>query len=76
MPIDDTNARLEMNASSYRPDPELERIADLFTADREAWNRLPNAITSAASVQADMRDHYRRAVAAGAITDDRGPSAA
>lgn len=73
---DDRLARLERNAAGHRHDPVLERAADLFHSDRAAWDRLPASIRSASAVYGDLRDHHRRAVAAGVITDDRGPSAA
>lgn len=69
-------AKLELNARGHRHDPQLERFADLFHTDRAAYDRLPRAIKSQLDIYSDMRDHYRRAVEAGAITDDRGPSAA
>ncbi len=44
--------------------------------DAEAWRHLPPQLIDWASTYRDLRHHYRRAVAAGAIPDDRGPSAA
>ena len=68
--------RLEANARAFRVDPQLEPIADLFHADRDRYDRLPHSIKSQLDIYNDLRDHYRAAVAAGVIPDDRGPSAA
>lgn len=73
---DDRNARLEINARHFRYDPVLDRAADLFHTDRAAWNRLPRSVKSQTDIYADFRQQYRDAVAAGVITDDRGPDAA
>ena len=72
-PLDmDTKARLEMNAKGYKPDRDLDRVADLIEAgDRDALEKLPPRFVDLASIQMDFRDQYRRAVAAGAIPDDR-----
>ncbi len=72
----DDLARLEINARGHRPDPVLDRAADLFHSDRAAWDRLPRAVRDQSDVYADLRDHYRRALEAGAITDSSGPSTA
>ncbi len=69
--------RLEMNARSYRYNARLDKIADAMDAgDTDAWTRLPARLQGEASVHRDLRQHYRDAVAAGAIPDDRGPDAA
>jgi hypothetical protein len=69
-PSESQRARLELNARGHRPDPALERAADLFHTDRAAWNRLPLSVRSASSVYADLRQHHRDAVEAGVITPD------
>lgn len=72
MTVNDDHAQLEMNARGHRPDAGLDRIADLMDAgDYAAWSVLPPAVVSQASVYRDLRASYRRAVAAGAIPDDR-----
>lgn len=71
--LDDERARLEMNARGHHYDAGLERVADLFNTDRQAWNALPRQVQSVSSVYRDLRDHYRRAVKAGAVPDSRGP---
>ena len=72
---DPDRARLEMNARGHRHDPEMERLADLFHTDRAAWNQLPTHLQSIATSYADMREHYRAAVAAGVITEQETPNA-
>lgn len=66
--------KLEANARSFTFDPVLDRAADLFHTDREAWNRLPRTIQSLSDVYADLRRYYRDAVYAGVIADDRSPA--
>ncbi len=68
--IDTTAASLEMAASIYRYDPDLDRIADMPAAERA---KLPAKVIDHAQIYADLRAAYREAVAAGAIADDRGP---
>jgi hypothetical protein len=80
MPLDhDENdrARLEINARSYRPDPMLDRAADLLEQDdKTAWNALPLRVRSVAVEHKHFRDMYRAAKAAGVYVPDRGPDAA
>jgi hypothetical protein len=73
---DSKRGKLELNARGHRHDPVLERAVDLFHSDRAAWDRLPASIRSQSDIYRDMRQHHRDAVAAGVITDDRGPTAA
>lgn len=73
--LDSDKARLVMNARPHRFDPQLERALELFHADRAAFDRLPQQLQSQAGVYADFRRHYRAAVEAGAIPDDRGSAA-
>ncbi len=69
-------ARLERNARAYRPDPLLDRVADLMDrGDAEAWMRLPMRVQGEASVHRDLRAAYRAAVEAGVVPDDRGSDA-
>lgn len=68
--IDSDKARLEINARSYRYDPVLDPIADRIEAG-EAVADVPARVLDHASIHKDFRDQYRRAVAAGAIRDDR-----
>ncbi len=69
--IDSDKAKLEMNARGYHYDPTLDPIADKIEQGPAAWKDLPAHILGVASVHKDFRDHYRRAVAAGAVPDDR-----
>ncbi len=77
-PIDNfERGRLEANARAYRYDPQLDPIAD--DMDRgavEKWRTLPVRLIGLASTYRDIRSSYRRAVEAGVVPDDRGPSAA
>ena len=70
------DARLEANARLFHYDPHLEKAADLFDADPYEWAKLPVVLQDRSGMYRDARDTYRRAVAAGVIPDDRGPSAA
>ncbi len=75
--IDSHKARLAGNARPYRYDPQLDPIADAMDrGDTDAWTRLHPMLQDRASVYRDLRQHYRAAVQAGAIPDDRGPDAA
>ncbi len=67
--------RMAANARMYRPDPQLDRAADLFENDQPAWDRLPARTRDLSLLHKDMRDLYRAAVRARLIPDDR-PSAA
>jgi len=73
--IDPAAARLEIAARSYRFDATLDAAADLFDRDPQAWLRLPVVLQDRSGIYRDFRESYRRAVAAGAIPDDRGPAA-
>lgn len=68
-------ARLAANARMYRPDAVLDRAADLYRADRAAWEKLPARVRDESLIHLDMRDIYRGAVAAHLVPDDRGPAA-
>lgn len=71
-PIDTAAATLALNARGHRYDPGLDRVADMLDEGRYAeWSVLPPAVLSQATVYADFRASYRRAVAAGVIPDDR-----
>ncbi len=76
--FDSRAARLEMNARAYQYDARLEQLADLRAADFDAFMKRVGGTSALGEVEiyADFRDHYRRAVAAGVVRDDRGPSAA
>ena len=75
--INSEHARLELNARPYRYDPQLDPIADAMDrGDVEAWRNLHPKLVDAASIHRDVRNSYRAAVAAKAIPDDRGPTAA
>lgn len=67
------DGKLELAARSYAYDPVLERAADLFDRDLQAWARLPVILQDRSGIYRDFRESYRRAVAAGVIPDDRGP---
>jgi hypothetical protein len=69
------DGKLELAARSYAYDPELEKAADLFDRDPRAWARLPVILQDRSGIYRDFRQSYFRAVAAGAIPDDRGPAA-
>lgn len=73
--IDDRAARLELNGRPFRYDANLERAADLFDADPQAWLRLPPRLQDLSGIYREFRDNYRRAVAAGVIPDDQRPPA-
>lgn len=67
-------AKLELNAKMFEFNAHLEKLADLFDSDVEAWQRLPVIVQDRSGLYRDARQQYRDAVAAGAIADDRGPS--
>ncbi len=71
MTDESTAARLELNARGYRYDPNLDPIADLIEQGPAAWAHVHPLLLDHASMHKDFRDHYRRAVAAGVIPDDR-----
>jgi len=64
-------AKLEMNARLFTFDAHLERAADLFDSDVEAWQRLPVLLQDRSGMYRDARNAYRAAVEAGAVADDR-----
>ncbi len=68
--------RLAMNARPFTYDAQLDEIADRMERGDTTWTQLPVILQDRAGVYLDLRTAYRRAVAAGAIPDDRGPSAA
>lgn len=72
-PLDSQRARLELNARGHHFDEHLDRCADLIDTDYQAFTRLPVVVQDRASLYRDFRQHYRDAVSAGAIADDRGP---
>jgi hypothetical protein len=75
-PVDSERVKLYEHAQRFQYDARMERALELFENDRPAFMRLPNEIKSQVGIYADFRDDYRRAVTAGVIPDDRGPSAA
>ncbi len=72
--IDTDAVRLE--AKFFRYDEHLDRAADLFESDPQAWLKLPVQLQDASGLYRDRRTLYRKAVDRGVIPDDRGPSAA
>lgn len=64
-----------MNARHYQPDAQLDRVVELFHADRAAWDRLPADLRSQTGVYLDFKESYSAAVRAGVIPADRGPVA-
>lgn len=68
---DTTDARLEMNARAYRYDPHLDAAADKLDQGPDAWKDMHPLLLDQASIYRDFRNHYRAAVKAGAIPDDR-----
>lgn len=67
--------QLELNARAYRYDPVLEPIADAMDrGDTEAWRQVHPLLADRASIYRDFRSHYRAAVSAGVIPDDRNAS--
>ncbi len=73
-PMTNDPGRLELNARAYRYDARMEQVCDLFDRDPDAWLRLHVVVQDQSGIYRDLRDHYRRAVAAGVIPDDRGPT--
>lgn len=61
--------RLAANARLYKYDPVLDRAADLYESDREAWHRLPLVLRDQSNIQLDLRRYYRAAVEAGVIPE-------
>jgi hypothetical protein len=70
---DSAKAKLEINARGYHYDPSLDPIADLIEQGPAACAGVHPKLLDLASIHRDFRDQYRRAVAAGAIPDDRTP---
>ncbi len=69
------HARLERNARHYQPDPQLDRVVELFHTDRAAWNALPAQLRSQTGIYADFKEAYLAAVRAGVVPADRGSAA-
>lgn len=69
--IDSDATKLEINARSYKFDPNLDAVADLLDQGPAAWKDLHPLLIDRASIYRDMRTSYRAAVAAGAVADDR-----
>lgn len=74
-PVESQMAKLEMNARWFSFNPTLDKAADLFDSDPQAWAQLPVIVQDHSGLYRDQREQYRNAVAAGAIVDDRGPAA-
>ncbi len=72
-PLDSRLAKLALNARMFRYNKTLDQAADLFTSDPLAWQQLPLLVRDQSGIYMDARDQYRKAVAAGAVADDRGP---
>jgi len=70
-PLDSQRAKLAMNARMFRYNKTLDQAADLFTSDPLAWQQLPLLVRDQSGIYMDARDQYRKAVAAGAVVDDR-----
>jgi len=75
-PLDSERAKLALNARLFKYDKRLDEAADLYDVDVDAWSRLPLVVRDHASIYADLRAAYRRAVSQGAVADNRGPNAA
>ncbi len=60
---------LRANAGMYRPDPELDRLADLYENDRPAWSRLSLRQRDLSFMHHEMRQTYDQAAAAGLVPD-------
>ena len=72
-PLDNfERGRLVANARTYRPDPVLDRAADLLESDPAAWRELHPVIRDRSEIHAGFRASYRAAVAAGLVPADRG----
>ncbi len=67
--------RLAANSRMYRADPQLDKAADLFEQDRQAWERLHPTTRDLSLIHLDMRNLYRAAVRARLVPDDRGSAA-
>jgi len=75
--LDSQVAKLELNARLFQYDKTLDDAANLFDADPIAWSKLPVLLQDRSGMYRDARAAYRRAVAAGAVADDRsGPTSA
>lgn len=73
--VNSTAAKLEMNARPFSFDAHLDRAADLFDTDPQAWLKLSVDLQDQSGIYRDLRASYRRATAAGVIPDDRsGPN--
>lgn len=69
--INTEEARLVIGARRYAYDPVLDPAADVIEQGPTAWRQLPPKLLSVAAVHLDLRNDYRRAVAAGVIPHDR-----
>jgi len=69
-PLDNTRARLANNARGHRPDEGMEKLLALRESDPARYAALPGHVLSQVEVYADLKANYRRAVAAGAITEE------
>lgn len=69
------DGKLELAARHYQYDETLEKAADLYDSDPAAWQRLPVILQDRSGLYRDFRAAYYRAVAAGAVANDRGPTA-
>ena len=69
-------AKLELNAKMFEFNAHLEKLADLFDSDVEAWQRLPVILQDRSGMYRDARQQYRAAVEAGAVEDDRNANTA
>ncbi len=69
------DGRLAANSRMYRPDPQLDKAADMFEQDREAWERLHPTTRDLSLIHLDLRNLYRAAVRARLVPADRGPAA-
>lgn len=70
------DGKLELAARHYQYDETLEKAANLFDTDPQAWLKLPVILQDRSGLYRDARADYRRAVKAGVVSDDRGPHAA
>ncbi|MDQ3477408.1 MAG: hypothetical protein M3492_14070 [Actinomycetota bacterium] len=68
-------AKLELNSRLHEYNEHLERLADLYDSDVSEWQKLPILLQDRSGQYRDSRAAYRRAVAAGAIRDDKNAAA-
>jgi len=67
---DNTRARLANNARGHRPDAGMEKLLALRETDYPAYLRLPGHVLSQVEIYSDLKANHRRAVEAGAITEE------